>query len=191
MAILLLAVLAGGETDLPVRMAQEAGAVPRGREEGFGVQAFYVHSDFDDGLKIEAGDGLGVDLLFRWRWNGKTRFGFTIGAAAIDTENDTDELPIDDDVDVRQFRAGVGAEFPFSVVELGLSALTGAYRFRRDDENDTSPFLELGASLGFRPHPMLKVGGFLSAAHTQSSFNRSHTHLFHNYNAGLMVELTF
>ena len=189
MAMLLAFVLAG-QPDLPSSLAQEAGAV-RSREEIFGVQAFYVHTAFDDGLKIEPGDGLGVDLLFRWQWSEKTRFGFTLGAAFIDTEVDTDELPVDDDVDVRQFRAGVGMEFPFSVVEFGLQALTGAYRFRRDDENDTSPFVELGASLGFRPHPMVKIGGFVSATHTQSSFNRDHTHLFHNYNAGLMAELTF
>lgn len=189
--IMLLAVLLAGEPDLPASLAQEAGAVREGREEVFAIQAFYVHTDFDDGLKIEPGDGLGADLHFRWRWDGRTKFGFTIGAAFIDTENDTDELPVDDDVDVRQFRAGVGAEFPFSVVEVGLSALTGAYRFRREGENDTSPFVELGASLGFRPHPMVKIGGFLSATHTQSSFNRDHTHLFHNYSAGLMAEVSF
>lgn len=190
MTMLLAFVLASGP-DLPSSLVQEAGAARKGREEIFAVQPFYIHTDFDSGLKVEEGDGYGVDLLFRWRWNEKTRFGFTLGAAAVDTENDEDELLNDDDVDVRQYRAGVGAEFPFSVVELGLSVLGGAYRFRRDGENDTSPFVEFGASLGFRPHPMFKVGGFLSATHTQSSFNRSHTHLFHNYNAGLMVELSF
>lgn len=188
---ILLACLLAVEPDLPATLAQEAGAVRQGREEIFGIQAFYVHTDFDEGLKIEDGNGVGLDLLFRWQWNEKARFGFTVGTAFIDTETDTGELPVDDDVDVRQFRAGVGAEFPFSVVEVGLSALTGAYRFRRDRENDTSPFVEVGASLGFRPHPMIKIGGFLSATHTQSSFNRDHTHLFHNYNAGLMAELTF
>jgi len=190
MAILMAFILAG-EPDLPTTLAQEAGAVRKSREEVFGIQAFYVHTDFDEGLKVEDGNGVGVDLLFRWQWNEKTKFGFTIGGAFIDTENDTGELPVDEEVDVRQFRAGVGAEFPFSVAEVGLSVLTGAYRFRRDGENDTSPFLEFGASLGFRPHPMIKIGGFLSATHTQSSFNRDHTHLFHNYNAGLMAELTF
>lgn len=188
--VILLACVLLGETELPTALAQEAGA-RRSRDEIFGLQAFYVHTEFDEGLKIEDGNGVGVDLLFRWQWNEKARFGFTIGGAAIDAEIDTSELPIDDDVDVRQFRAGVGAEFPFSVVEIGLSVLTGAYRFRRDGENDTSPFVDFAASLGFRPHPMFKIGGFLSATHTQSSFNRDHTHLFHNYNAGLMVELTF
>ena len=77
------------------------------------------------------------------------------------------------------------------MLELGVAATLGVYRFRTDGDHDTSPFVEFEGSLGFRPIPQLKIGGLLLATHTQSSFSRSHTHLFHNYSAGLMAEFSF
>lgn len=178
--------------DVPFRLSvQEAGAARPGREEIFGVEAFVMATSFDEGLHIDDAPGIGLDFNFRWRWNEKTRFGFSVGAAAWDPETDIDGLP-DQDVDVAQYRAGVGFEFPFGrVVEFGLGATTGIYRFRTNGDHDTSPFVELEGSLGFRPIPDLKIGGFILGTHTQSSFSRSHTHLFHNYSAGLAVEFSF
>lgn len=178
--------------DVPWRlMAQEAGAVKSGREEIFAVEAFFLRTAFDDGLRIDEGMGGGADINFRWQWNEKTRLGFHVGFAAWDTETNARGFS-EVDVDVAQYRAGVGAEFPFGrVVELGLAVTGGVYRFHRNNENDASPFLEFEGSLGFRPTPSLKIGGLVMATHTQSSFNRSHTHLFHNYSAGLMVEFGF
>ncbi len=161
-----------------------------GREEIFGIEAFVLTTSFDDGIHLDDAPGVGVDFNFRWRWEGKTRFGFSLGAAAWDPETDLRGLP-DQDVDVAQYRLGVGAEFPFSRVEIGVGATAGVYRFRTDGDQDTSPFAEIEGSLGFRPIPALKIGGVLMATHTQSSFSRSHTHLFHNYSAGLMVEFAF
>ena len=160
------------------------------REEIFGVEAFVVTTSWDDGIHIDDSPGIGVDFNFRWQWNEKTRFGFSVGAAAWDPETDVDGLP-DQDVDVAQYRFGVGAEFPFSRVEIGIGVSAGAYRFKTEGDHDTSPFVEFEGSLGFRPIPELKIGGLLMATHTQSSFSRSHTHLFHNYSAGLMVEFSF
>jgi hypothetical protein len=177
--ILALALLDG----LPTRLAD--------REEIFGVEAFVLTTSWDEGIHVDDAPGFGVDFNFRWRWNEKTRFGFSVGAAFWDPETDVDALP-DQDVDVVQYRAGVGAEFPFGkAVEVGVGVTTGVYRFRTRGDHDTSPFVEFEGSLGFRPIPALKIGGLVMATHTQSSFSRSHTHLFHNYSAGLMVELSF
>jgi len=173
----------------PLRLADPAPA-RAAREEVFGVEAFVLTTSFDDGMHIDDAPGFGFDFNFRWQWNEKTRFGFSLGAAGWDPETDVSGLP-DQDVDVVQYRAGVGAEFPFSKVELGVGATTGVYRFRTRGDHDTSPFLEFEGSLGFRPVPPFKVGGVVMATHTQSSFSRSHTHLFHNYSAGLMVEFSF
>lgn len=192
---LLLAVVLALEGDLPVRLAdpapqEEKGAVAD-KEEIFGVELFVVSTQFDDGARVDDAVGAGADFNFRWKYRGKTRFGFSIGAAVWDSETDFSGLP-DQDVDIAQYRLGVGLEFPFSRVELGIGATAGVYRFRGEgDESDTSPFLEFEGSLGFRPIPSLKIGGLLLATHTQSSFNRSHTHLFHNYAAGLSVEFSF
>ncbi len=184
LSIALLAV----DGDLPLTLGQDA--PPVGKEEIFAVEAFVLSTAWDEGLHLDDAVGLGADFNFRWRWNGKTRLGFSVGAAMWDPETDLDGLP-DQDVDVAQYRAGVGAEFPFSRVEIGLGVTTGVYRFRTSGEHDTSPFLEFEGSLGFRPLPMLKIGGLLMASHTQSSFSRTHTHLFHNYSAGLVVEFAF
>ncbi|HEX7898989.1 MAG TPA: hypothetical protein VF950_14595 [Planctomycetota bacterium] len=177
--------------DVPWRLSvQEAGARP-GREEVFGAEAYVLRTSFDEGLKIEDGFGAGADFNFRWRWNEKTRLGFHVGFAAWDSELDISGVS-EDDVNVAMYRVGVGAEFPFGkVVELGLASTLGIYRFHRDGESDASPFVEFEGSLGFRPSPMFKFGGLVMATHTQSSFNRSHTHLFHNYSAGVFVEFSF
>lgn len=187
-AFLSLALLAV-DGDLPLTLAQDP--PPAGREEIFAVEAFVLTTSWDEGIHLDDSPGLGVDFNFRWRWNGKTRMGFSVGAVVWDPETDVQSLP-DQDVDAVQYRAGFGAEFPFGrFVELGLGLGAGVYRFRTDGEHDTSPYLEFEGSLGFRPVPMLKVGGVVMATHTQSSFSRSHTHLFHNYSAGLMVEFSF
>jgi hypothetical protein len=189
--VLAFAFLAVGG-DLPRTLGelpQEQGAV-KSREEIFSIEAFVLTTAFDDGMHLDDAIGVGGDFNFRWQWNGKSRLGFSIGFAAWDVETDVDGLP-DQDVDVSQYRIGFGAEFPFSRVEVGLGLNAGVYRFRTDGDNDTSPFLEFEGSLGFRPIPPLKIGGLLMATHTQSSFSRSHTHLFHNYSAGLGVELSF
>ena len=176
--------------DVPWRLSvQEAGARP-GREEVFGVEAYVLRTAWDEGIKMEDGFGAGADLNFRWQWNEKTRLGFHVGFAAWDSELDVAGL--DDDVNVAMYRAGVGMEFPFGkVVELGIASSVGIYRFHRDGESDASPFVEFEGSLGFRVLPKFTVGGVVMATHTQSSFNRSHTHLFHNYSAGLMAEFSF
>jgi hypothetical protein len=182
MGMLLAVALLAGDADAPTRLAD--------REEIFGVEVYVLRTAWDDGIDIEDGVGAGADFNFRWRWNEKTRLGFHVGFAAWDSELDVGGS--DEDVNVAQYRAGVGMEFPFGkVVELGIASSIGIYRFHRDGESDASPFVEFEGSLGFRVLPNLKIGGLVMATHTQSSFNRSHTHLFHNYSAGLMVEFSF
>ena len=97
----------------------------------------------------------------------------------------------DQDADIVQYRAGVGFEFPFSKAELGIGSNIGVYRFATSGDSDSSPYVEFEGSLGFRPIPPLKIGGLLMATYTQSSFTRSHTHLFGNYSGGLGVEWSF
>jgi hypothetical protein len=193
MAALLALALLDAAADLPRSLSaplqEEKGAV-KSKEEVFAVEAFVLRTSFDDGLHLDEGLGAGAEFNFRWQYGGKTRMGFSVGVAGWDTETDIDGLP-DQDVDIAQYRAGFGAEFPFSKIEIGLGVNLGVYRFRADGEGDTSPFLEFEGSLGFRPIPELKIGGLVLATHTQSSFGRSHTHLFHNYSAGLGVEWSF
>ena len=189
----LLLALALLDVDLPRTLSeplQEEKAAVKSKEEIFAVEVFVLRTSFDDGLPLDEGLGAGADLNFRWQYNGKTRMGFSVGVAGWDTETDIDGVP-DQDVDIAQYRVGFGAEFPFSRIEIGLGVNLGVYRFRTDGDGDTSPFLEFEGSVGFRPIPELKIGGLLLATHTQSSFGRSHTHLFHNYSAGLGVEWSF
>lgn len=194
MAALLALALLTDLGDLPRTLGEplqeEKGAAPKGTAQVFAVEAFVLTTSFDEGIRLDDGVGGGVDFNFRWQYNGKTRMGFSVGVAGWDTETDIDFVP-DQDVDIVQYRFGFGAEFPFSKVEIGLGVTAGVYRYRADDDADTSPYLEFEASLGFRPVPMLKIGGMLLASHTQSSFARSHTHLFHHYSAGLGVEVGF
>ena len=187
MGVLLRLALALADDGLPETLAEP---LAEGKEEIFAVEAFLLTTSFDDGLHIGHAIGVGTDFNFRWRWNGKTRFGFHVGAAFWDADTDLGGLP-DQDADIVQYRAGVGAEFPFSKVEIGLAATIGAYRFRTSGEADTAPFLEFEGSLGFRPIPELKIGGLLMMTNTESSFTRSHDHFFTNYSAGLAVEWSF
>ncbi len=157
-------------------------------EQIIGAEAFAVNTQFDSGLEIDDGGGLGMDLNFRWRPR-KVRFGFSLGYAGWNTENDRDRPPAS--VRVRQYRAGFGVEFPFRFVEFGLAFTTGIYRFRSDLDDDSSPFVEFEGTVGFVPHPMLKAGLIGLATHTESSFNHKNTHLYHNYSLGLFAELRF
>jgi hypothetical protein len=159
-----------------------------GKEEIFGLEAFFVATDFDDDLGIDADAGGLLDLNFRWRKNGRTRFGFSLGVGLWDAET-TGATNLD--VDVYQYRAGFGAEFPFSVMEIGLAGTLGMYDFKSDFDDDRSPFFEIEFSVGWRPVPQLKIGGMLMITHTQSSFGTSGTHLYTNFSGGLGVEFTF
>jgi len=159
---------------------------PGDKEEIFGLEAWFIATDFDEDIGIDAEAGGIVDLNFRWRKT-RTRFGFSIGAGIWDAETTG---AADLDVDVFQYRAGFGAEFPFSAVELGLGATVGLYDFESDADDDRAPFFEAEFSVGWRPIPQLKIGGLLSITHTQSSFGTSSTHLYTNFSAGLGIELT-
>lgn len=158
-------------------------------EEIAGIEVFAIFTDFDDGLKIEEAWGLGADL--KLGLGGPARTWLRLGYAGWNTENDEDELP-SEGVWVRQYRAGLGFEVTLRErIDVGFSIDAGVYRFRRDGEDDTSPYLEFLGSLGFRPIPNVKVGLLAMSAHTQSGFNRQHTHLFHNYSAGPSLEIRF
>ena len=159
---------------------------PEGKEEIFGLEAWYIATDFDEDSGIDADGGGIVDLNFRWRKN-RTRFGFSIGAGLWDAGTTG---AVDLDVDVFQYRAGFGAEFPFSQVEIGLGAAIGLYDFECDVDDDRAPFFEVEFSLGWRPIPQLKIGGLLMMTHMQSSFLTSSTHLYTNFSAGIGIELT-
>jgi hypothetical protein len=159
-------------------------------EHLIGVEAFAFHTSFDTGLRIEDHAGVGVDVEFAFDFGTPRVFGFSLGAAGLNTENDDGLLP-DDRVTVRQYRAGFWADFSFRFVEFGGAATVGVYRFAREGENDTSPFIELEGNVGVRPMEQFKAGLLFMATHTQSSFNRTHTHLFHNYSWGLFVEFRF
>jgi hypothetical protein len=160
---------------------------PPDKEEIFGLEAFFVASDFDSDLPVDVDTGGLIDLNFRWRKH-RTRFGFSVGAGFWDAET---RGALDLDVDVWQYRAGFGAEFPFSVMEIGLGTAIGLYDFKSDLDDDRAPFLEVEFSLGYRPVPELKIGGLLIMTHTNSSFGTSDTHFYTNFSAGLGVEITF
>jgi hypothetical protein len=154
-----------------------------------GVEVFAVWTRFDTGLKIEDHAGVGADLQFGWDY-GVTTLWLSLGYAGWDTQNDEDELAAAE-VRIRQYRAGVSTYFSWRVLELGVGVTGGLYRFKRRHENDTSPFVEFEGSLGVRPVPAVRLGVLGLATHTQSSFNREHTHLFHNYSIGPFVEVRF
>ena len=170
--------------------APEAAAMQDESEEQLGIEAFVLFSQFDDGLRIENSTGAGIDLEFGWHRGEKVVFGFSVGFAGWGTDND--QGAIDDRVTITQYRASFWVDFRFKeVVELGLAGTAGYYRYRRDGEHDTSPFIEFEGSIGFVPSEYFKAGLVVLATHTQSSFNRSHTHLFHNYAVGPFVEVRF
>jgi hypothetical protein len=177
--------------DLPSIADLEWQARPEERREEMplGIEVFALRTQFDDGLKIENHAGAGFDLELGWDY-GKTRLNLCLGFAAWRTEND-DSVIAKDNVRVLQYRLGAITSFTFRFIELGVGATAGVYRFSRDNENDTSPFLEFEGSIGARLMPELKIGILGLATHTESSFNRTHTHLFHNYSAGGFIELTF
>ncbi len=157
--------------------------------EYIGVEAFALWTRFDDGLRIQEAWGVGAD--FRLGLVGEHLIDLRLGYAGWNTENDEDELPAEG-VWVRQYRAGLGLEIPLrKFVEVGFWINGGVYRFRRDGEDDTSPYLEFMGTFGFRPVPNVKIGIVAMSTHTESSFNREHTHLFHNYSAGPGVEIRF
>ena len=188
--LLAIGLLAGdGPVDLP-RIGDLAVQEPPDESPNqlIGVEVFAVSTDFDGGLEIENEWGLGLDLNFRWK-PGKVAFGFSLGYAGWNTEND-DNLP-SASVDVRQYRVGFGVEFPFRFVEFGLGSTIGIYRFRSDLDDDSSPYIELEGSVGFVPHPMFRAGIQGLATHTESSFNHENTHLYHNYSLGLFAEVRF
>ncbi len=170
-------------TDLAAQGREEPKEMP------LGIEVFALWTQFDTGLKIEDHAGAGIDLELGWDY-GPTNLNLCLGFAGWNTENDEDTL-ITAGVRVRQYRVGMNTSFTFRFIELGVGATTGVYRFSRENENDTSPFLEFEGSIGVRPMPELKLGILGMATHTQSSFNRSHTHLFHNYSAGGFVEFQF
>jgi len=154
-----------------------------------GIEVFALRTHFDDGLKIEDAWGVGADL--KLGLGGPTRTWLRLGYAGWNTENDEDRLP-SEGVWVRQYRAGVGFDVPVrEVFDLGFWIDGGVYRFRRDGEEDTSPYVEFLGTVGFRPVPNVRIGLLVMSTHTQSSFNREHTHLFHNYSAGPSVEVRF
>jgi hypothetical protein len=178
----------GDEFDLP-SIGDFAVQEPEEPAQIIGAKAFAVSTQWDSGLRIEDSGGLGLDLNFRWKPR-KVRFGFSLGYAGWNTENDEDRLPAES-VRVRQYRAGFGVEFPFRFVEFGLASTVGVYRFRSDLDDDTSPFFELEGSVGFVPLPSVKAGFLGLASHTESSFNHENTHLYHNYSVGVFAEVRF
>jgi len=174
-------------SDLEVQEPPEDRHAKRQRDF-VGVEAFALWTRWDDGIHIEDGWGFGIDLEFGWDY-GRFRQDVSLGIAAWNTE--TNDLP-DAGVDVLQYRLGYSIGFEVrEFLELGAGITTGVYRYRQRNENDTSPFIEFEGQIGVRPAPMVKVGLLLVATHTQSSFNRSHTHLFHHYSVGPFVEINF
>ncbi len=157
-----------------------------------GVEAFALLTTFDSGFKMEdTAGGLGADLNFRWKPRGKVSFGFSLGFLGYNTENDEDRLPAAS-VRIRQYRAGFGVEFPARFMEFGLASTVGITRYRSDFDDDSSPYCELEGNLGFVPAGgFVKVGLLGVTSYTQSSFNHTRTHLYHNYSAGVFVEIRF
>lgn len=188
MALCLLA--SGGDPwDLAGAFGLAGPDEPKELEDIVGLEIFALRTGFDDGLKIEDAWGLGADL--KLGLGGPTRTWLRLGYAGWNTENDEDELPAAG-VWVRQYRIGVGFEIPFrEVIDLGFWFDGGVYRFRRDHEEDTSPYVEFLGTIGFRPVPNVRIGLMAMSTHTQSSFNHRHTHLYHNYSAGPAVEVRF
>jgi hypothetical protein len=162
---------------------------PGDPEDIFAIEAFALRTDFDEGLRIEPAWGMGADL--KLGFGGPSRAWLRLGYAGWNTENDVDEIYASG-VWVRQYRLGVGFEVPFrKLFDVGFWIDGGVYRFRRDEDEDTSPYVEFLGTIGVRPHPNVRIGLLLLSSHTQSSFNHDSTHLYHNYSAGPSVEVRF
>ncbi len=191
MGILVAMILAGGGSPLEPAGLYDFADLQEVEDQAVyvGFQAFGLWTRFDTGLRIEDAEGLGAD--FRLSLVGTDLVDFRFGFAGWNTGNDEDVLE-PAGVRVRQYRAGLGFEVPLRrPLEVGFWVLGGVCRFRRDGENDTSPYLEFMGSVGLRPVPAVWIGIVGMATHTQSSFNHEHTHLYHNYSAGPAVEIRY
>ncbi len=194
LSLLLLQTLwdaSAGEAEFPrLSDPEPAQEVHKGVFPWFGVGARMVWTSFDEKLRIGDAPGFGLDATLTLDYGSKAFLGFRAGYLGWNTETD-DDVPGKDSVQVRQYRFGVFGEFSVRFLEIGIGANVGAYRFRREKDNDTAAYFEFEGRFGVRPHPQFWAGVVGMQTMTGTDFNRSSHHFVINYSIGPAVEFRF
>jgi len=156
-----------------------------------GIEPMANWTSFETGLHIEDRWGFGADGKITLDWDKKARLSFRFGCLGWNTRTRPGPGIPDASVDVRQYRFGVGGEFPVRFLEFRIGANFGAYRFRRDQHNDTAGFFEFQGSIGVRPNDYLWLGLNVMQTFTVTDFNHASDHSYANYMIGPAVEVRF
>ena len=200
-AIVLLAVqsLFGGsalsapDDPLPKFGELETPVSAQGRHEPYpwiGVEAMYVRTNFESGIRINDAWGLGADATITLDYGTRSFLGFRFGYVGWNTRTDDDSIA-EESVWVRQYRVGLFGAFQARFLEFRIGAVTGGYRFRRDGNNDTAGFLEFEAAVGGRPNEFIWLGVRVMQTWTVTDFNHKNNHGYVNYSIGPAVEVRF
>jgi hypothetical protein len=156
----------------------------------FGVEAVGLWTRFDDDLRIRDAWGSGVDAVATLDFGTRTMVAFRVGYFGWDTRTD-DDVRGNDRVRIRQYRFGASGHFALRFLELSIGANVGAFRFRREKDNDTAMYVEFQGRLGVRPHPQFFAGVTGIQTFSITDFNRSGHHFIVDYSIGPVVELRF
>lgn len=161
-----------------------------GAEQHLGVDVYALYIRWDSGLRLEDSWGYGGDVKFGLEWGTPVMLCFKLGYAGWRTDND-DSKTFAAVSNVREYRAGVGADFAAKFFDFGIYANFGVIHFHSDPETDTARFFELQAVLAFRPAPHFKIGITGMVNWVGTDYNRASTHLFTNHCIGPIIEFIF
>lgn len=156
-----------------------------------GIQPSVVWTSFSNGLHVKDAWGGGADATVTLDYGTNAFLGFRVGALGWNTRTELSAGVPKDGVQVRQYRVGVFGSFPFRFMEVGIGANVGAYRFRRENHNDTAGYFEFQVHLGYRPSPHAWFGITAMQTLTSTDFNASNNHGYANYSIGPMIDLRF
>lgn len=155
-----------------------------------GIQPRAVWTSFDSDLDAEDTWGFGADVTVTLDYGTNAFLGFRAGYLGWNTRVET-RFAGEHSAQFRQYRLGVFGQFPFRFMEFSIGANVGAYRFRREGNNDTAGFFEFEASLGGRPNNFIWIGVVAMQSFSSSDFNHSDEHFLVNYSIGPAFELRF
>jgi hypothetical protein len=156
-----------------------------------GIEPLSVWTAFESGLHIQDAWGFGADAKVTLDFGKKALFGFRFGCLGWNTRTDSSPGIPNTGVTVREYRMGIYGEFPVRFLEFGLGANFGAYRFRRENNNDTAGYFEFQGSFGVRPVEYVWLGVNVMQTFTVTKFNHSGDHFYTNYSIGPAVEVRF
>ncbi len=172
-----------GDLDVAERLERPSVVYP-----WIGIEPVGVWTNWESGLHVKDGWGVGADLTVTLDYGTRAFLGFRLGAIGWNTRSDIPSSPF---TEVRQYRIGVFGEFPFRFLEIGVGANVGGYRIRRDGDNDTAGYFEFQGMIGVRPSEFVWMGIVGMQTFTSTSFNHSTDHFYVNYSIGPALEVRF